>query len=67
VKYHEIASRRFRRHLLRNGALSVAYLAAPSCLTVYARKMTPMMKRDPTAAERQAVYDYHTKGYLKIA
>jgi beta-glucanase (GH16 family) len=63
LKYYETTkSLMSRRHFLRNGALSVACLAAPSGLTAYAQKMTPMVKRNPTAAEWQAVHDYHTKG-----
>jgi hypothetical protein len=51
-----------RRQFLRNSALSMAYVAGSRSLPGYAQRMTTMVKRDPTAAERQAVQDYHTKG-----
>lgn len=60
--YETTKSQTSRRHFLRSGALFTAGLAAPSGLTAYGQKMTPMVKRDPTATERQAVHDYHAKG-----
>lgn len=51
-----------RRQFLKSSVLSMACLAGFRAVTAYAQKMTPMVKRNPTDAERQAVHDYHIKG-----
>ena len=51
-----------RRNFLKTSASSLAYLAGTRGLTAYGQTMTPMAKREPTAAERQTVHDLHTKG-----
>jgi hypothetical protein len=51
-----------RRNFPKTGASSLAYLAGTRGLTAYGQTMTPMAKREPTAAERQTVHDLHTKG-----
>jgi len=44
-----------RRSLLKGGVSSLACHAMSHAVTAYAQKMTPMVKRNPTAAERDAV------------
>ena len=51
-----------RRQFLKSGALFMASVAGLRSAAAYAQRMTPMVKRNPTAAERQMVHDYHTKG-----
>ena len=51
-----------RRQFLMGGILSVAGLAGLRSAVAHTQHMTPMVKRNPTDAERQAVHDYHTKG-----
>lgn len=55
-----------RRDVLRSGALLLACGAAGVPLDVFGQSMRPMTKRMPTAAESEAVREYHAKrtGYL---
>ena len=50
-----------RRSFLRTaGAFSLACLAGPGM--TFAQKMTPMLKRSPTEAEKNTVHEYHVRG-----
>jgi beta-glucanase (GH16 family) len=50
-----------RRIFLRTAAaFSLSCLAAPGM--TFAQKMTPMLKRSPTEAEKNAVHEYHVRG-----
>ena len=51
-----------RRQFLKTGVLGMAFFAGLRSAAANAQRMTPMVKRNPTDAERQAVHDYHTKG-----
>lgn len=51
-----------RRKVLATGALAAAGFAASCSFPALAQTMTPMAKRDPTGAERQAVRDCHARG-----
>lgn len=63
MAYNEIIqSSTSRRQFLKGGVLSMACLAGFRPAIAYAQQMTPMAKRNPTDAERQAVHDYHSKG-----
>ena len=55
-----------RRNILQSGALLLACGAVGVPLNAVAQTMKPMTKRMPTAAESEAVRDYHAKrtGYL---
>jgi len=50
-----------RRHFLGMGALSLGYCAVTDHFLAYGQKMTPMVKRNPTAAECEAVHNCHAK------
>lgn len=56
------SSRLTRRKLLGAGALAMVGFAESCRRPALAQTMTPMVKRDPTDAERKVVRDYHTRG-----
>lgn len=51
-----------RRRFLQSSVSSLACYAMSHTLVAHAQKMTTMVKREPNAAEKQAVQDYHAKG-----
>jgi len=51
-----------RRRFLKAAALSAGYFAATDHFFAFGQRMTPMVKRNPTAAELEAVHDYHATG-----